>query len=100
MLPIGDANPSKRFPLVTVLFIVINVIVFVYQLTLPRLALNQFIRSAAIIPAQIVENPSLGSLWRIITSTFLHGGLMHIAGNMLYLWIFGDNVEETLSHVG
>ncbi len=100
MLPIGDANPSKRFPLVTVLFIAINVIVFVYQITLPRQALNQFIRSAAIIPAQVVENPGLDSLWSIITSTFLHGGLLHIAGNMLYLWIFGDNVEETLNHVG
>jgi membrane associated rhomboid family serine protease len=100
MLPIGDANPSRRFPVVTVLFIAINVLVFIYQLTLPRPALNQFIRSAAIIPAQIVENPGIGSLWRIITSTFLHGGLMHILGNMLYLWIFGDNVEESLSPVG
>jgi membrane associated rhomboid family serine protease len=48
----------------------------------------------------VVQNPGLTALQRIITSTFLHGGLLHIGSNMLYLWIFGDNVEEALSHVG
>jgi membrane associated rhomboid family serine protease len=100
MLPVGDVNPRERFPVVTVLFILINILVFIYQLTLPRPQLNQFIRSAAVVPAEVVQNPGLTSLQRIITSTFLHGGLLHIGSNMLYLWIFGDNVEDAMSHLG
>ncbi|MBC7235132.1 MAG: rhomboid family intramembrane serine protease [Chloroflexi bacterium] len=94
MIPIGDVNPRRHFPLVTVIFIAINTLVFIYQLTLSEADLQRFFLSAAIIPARVTQSPDLGALWSIITSMFLHGGTMHIIGNMLYLWIFGDNIEE------
>jgi len=98
MIPIGDVNPRRRFPTITVLLILTNVIVFLYQLSLSPDQLQRFVSSAAIIPARIVAQPDLRALSTIITSTFMHGGVAHIVGNMLYLWIFGDNIEEMLGH--
>jgi membrane associated rhomboid family serine protease len=100
MLPIGDINPRRRFPVMTVLLILINAAVFVYELTLSSEALDAFFYSAGVVPYLLTQQTSLHALGTLLTSQFLHGGFMHIAGNMLYLWIFGDNVEDQLGRVG
>jgi membrane associated rhomboid family serine protease len=102
MIPLRDKNPTQRFPLVTILLIVINISVFVYELTLgPNLEI--FIAQYGIIPFQISNvlhesTINLLVLLTLISSLFLHGGWLHLGGNMLYLWIFGDNVEDKLGH--
>ncbi|MDU8927245.1 rhomboid family intramembrane serine protease [Alisedimentitalea sp. MJ-SS2] len=99
MFPIRDHNPSGRTPYVTYALIVINVVVFLSYVGLfenPR-ALNAFFFDWAILPARITHGDGLETL---VTSMFLHGGWMHIAGNMLFLWIFGDNLEDEMGHLG
>ena len=93
MFPISDVIPSRTVPIVTVSLIVINSVVFLYQWMLPQDALKLFVASYALVPAYF-------SLSSVLTSMFLHGGWMHIIGNMLYLWIFGDNIEDQLGHGG
>ncbi len=93
MLPISDVIPSRTTPVMTVALIVVNVLIFVYQLMLPEPSLQLFVASYAVIPAWF--HPA-----SLITSQFLHGGVLHVGGNMLYLWIFGDNVEDCLGHAG
>lgn len=98
MLPIRDHNPSEKTPFVTYLLIAINIAVFAYQygvLTDVRDG-NLFLLEYAFWPM----NPMTGeSMTGILTHMFLHGGFMHLAGNMLFLWIFGDNMEEELGHL-
>ena len=91
MFPISDVIPSRTTPFVTVSLIAINAIVFLYQVTLSDLALELFVGTYALIPAWF-------SWPALFTSQFLHAGWMHAIGNMLYLWIFGDNVEDRLGH--
>jgi membrane associated rhomboid family serine protease len=91
MFPVSDVIPSRTVPVVTVGIIAVNVLVFFYQLSLPPVALEQFVASYAVVPAWFWW-PS------IFTSQFLHSGWMHILWNMVYLWIFGDNVEDRLGH--
>ncbi|MGH9410407.1 MAG: rhomboid family intramembrane serine protease [Vicinamibacterales bacterium] len=91
MFPISDVIPSRTTPVMTVSLIVVNVAVFVHQLLLPDAQLERFIAHYALIPAYF-------SLAAVVTSMFLHSGWLHIGGNMLYLWIFGDNVEDQLGH--
>ena len=93
MFPISDVIPSRTVPVVTVSLIVLNSLVFLYEWTLPQYGLQVFTAQYALIPASF-------SLSSVLTSMFLHGGWMHIIGNMLYLWIFGDNIEDQLGHVG
>jgi membrane associated rhomboid family serine protease len=93
MFPISDVIPSRTTPIVTVSLIVVNSIVFLYEWTLPQHALQAFTTQYALIPA-FFSVPSM------FTSMFLHAGWMHVIGNMLYLWIFGDNIEDQLGHVG
>jgi len=93
MIPIRDHNPSGKFPFVTYLLIGTNVLVFLYMFALPELALEGFINSYALIPAYLSSN-----LFPLLSSMFLHGGLGHIAGNMIFLNIFGDNLEDRLGH--
>jgi len=100
MLPIGDVNPRKRFPVMTIFLILLNVIVFVYELTLSDEALDAFFNSAGVVPYLLTQQTSMHALGTLLTSQFLHGGFMHLFGNMLYLWIFGDNVEDKLGRVG
>jgi membrane associated rhomboid family serine protease len=92
VFPLSDVIPSRTTPVVTVSLIAINVLVFLYQVTLPDLALELFVGTYALIPAWFTW-PAL------LTSQFLHAGWLHAIGNMLYLWIFGDNVEDRLGHV-
>jgi len=93
MFPVSDVIPSRTVPLVTVGLIVVNVLVFLYELFLPDVQLEQFVGTLAVVPAWFWW-PS------IFTSQFLHSGWMHILWNMIYLWIFGDNVEDRLGHAG
>ena len=98
MFPIRDHNPSGRTPYVTWGLILANVVIYVlYTTMLPGpAAVQDFFMSWAIIPAEV----STGSGWiTLLTSMFLHGGLMHLAGNMLFLWIFGDNLEDEMGHL-
>jgi len=92
MFPVSDVIPSRTVPFVTVGLIAANVLVFLYQLSLDSTGLRMFMASYAVIPAWFWW-PSL------LTSQFLHGGWMHIIWNMVYLWIFGDNVEDHLGHL-
>jgi len=96
MIPIRDHNPSGRFPFINYLLIGINILVFIYTLILPEQMLTAFIDKYAIIPALVVKGQHLFSL---ISSMFLHGGIGHILGNMLFLNIFGDNLEDRLGHL-
>lgn len=96
MIPIGDVNPRRHFPLATIAIIALNVAVFLYTLVLPEEARIQFSLTAGVIPHQVTHSFGLPVVGDLLTSMFLHGGWMHIISNMLYLWIFGDNVEDRL----
>ena len=91
MFPISDVIPSRTVPVVTAGLIAVNVVVFLYQQTLPEPLLHEFVATYALVPAWF-------NIPALFTSQFLHGGWIHIISNMLYLWIFGDNVEDRLGH--
>ena len=91
MIPLRDTIPSRSTPVVTILIIIANVFVFLYMLSLDPYTQNHFIRQYALVPARF-------NLSALITSLFLHGGWMHIIGNMWFLWVYGDNVEDILGH--
>jgi len=95
MIPLKDDNPHTSKPVVTLLLIAINVLVFIRQILQAEESLNQFVLTYGAVPALITQGQQLYS---IVTSMFLHGGFMHLAGNMLYLYIFGDNVEALCGH--
>ncbi|MBN1541822.1 rhomboid family intramembrane serine protease [candidate division KSB1 bacterium] len=91
MIPIKDDNPTQQFPFVTATLIAVNVIVFGHQLFLSGPEAQVFIERYGAVPALLIRGQHL---WSVLTSMFLHGGLLHLLGNMLYLWIFGDNIEQ------
>jgi membrane associated rhomboid family serine protease len=102
MIPLSDENPIRSVPFVTYLLIAINVVVFIYEVSLGNNT-DQFIASCAFIPAELATGRDLPPAncvqppyLTILTSMFMHGGFLHIAGNMLYLWIFGNNVEDAM----
>ncbi len=98
MLPLTDHNPRRTFPFVTILIIVANVLMFLWELSLGP-ALQRDIMEIAFIPRRFwIPGYTLANFETIFISMFLHGGFLHIAGNMLYLWIFGDNIEDRLGH--
>lgn len=100
MFPIRDHNPSERTPFVTWGLIAINVVVFLLyfpQLSGDEAQLVAFYDTWGLVPGAITEG---GTTTTILTSMFLHGGWMHLIGNMLFLWIFGDNLEDLMGHVG
>ena len=98
MIPIRDENPTHSVPIVTYVLIVVNIVVFIIQTMLGSYN-EQFIYQFALIPSDASSFNSLESLANIFSSMFMHAGLAHIGGNMLYLWIFGDNVEDRLGSV-
>jgi len=106
VIPIGDSPPRRSFPWVTILIIVVNVLVFVYELGMTDPQLETFVQSVGTVPVEIASGqdvpppaPIPGLPWiTLITAMFVHGGFLHIASNMLYLWVFGDNVEDNLGH--
>jgi len=96
MIPLRDHNPSGSTPFITYFLMAINILVFGYMFLLPENLLMGFIDQYAIIPSLIVKGQNLFSL---VSSMFLHGGIGHIIGNMLFLNIFGDNLEDKLGHI-
>lgn len=97
MIPIRDQIKTRRTPIINYLLIAANVLVFILQISAGQ---NQqaLISEFALIPRDFTDGISLGDIRDIFTSMFMHGGLLHLFGNMLYLWVFGDNVEDTMGH--
>jgi len=105
MIPLKDINPTRNFPFVNLMLISANVLVFLYQITLSPHAGEAFVLANAMVPARIPaflagHAPASAALFPLFSSMFLHGGLMHLLGNMLFLYIFGDNVEDAFGHIG
>lgn len=103
MIPLKDDLPTRTTPVVTIGLIAVNIVVFFYEISLGPSA-EEFIFAFGAIPANLVRGleggaPSIVAASSVLTSMFLHGGLMHVAGNMLYLWIFGNNIEDVMGHV-
>jgi membrane associated rhomboid family serine protease len=111
MIPIRDDVPARGVPLVNVGLIAVNALFFFFELTLSDRELPRFIRQVAVVPAAFFPNPRVATVGdlavsafnpaletRVFLSMFLHGGWAHILGNMLYLWVFGDNVEDRMGH--
>ena len=109
MFPIDDDNPTRITPYVTYVLIALNILIFIYELTFTEKGLTNFFYQWAVVPAQLtgaitgnslpiltVQPPEILTL---ITAQFLHAGFAHIGGNMLFLWIFGNNVEDQLGHI-
>lgn len=106
MVPIRDNNPISITPYVTYGLIAVNVLAFLYESSLPPQFLDGFLHLFAVVPRElsasftgIAVNQPVPEWLTLITSQFLHGGLLHLGGNMLFLWIFGNNVEEKLGYV-
>ncbi|HSQ21388.1 MAG TPA: rhomboid family intramembrane serine protease [Coriobacteriia bacterium] len=101
MIPIRDENPTRRLPWLTILLIGANIAVFVYELSLGPDALQAFWTRWAIVPARFLADPfSPAELATIVTAMFMHAGWVHLIGNMLYLWIFGNNIEDRFGPLG
>jgi len=103
LIPLKDTIPARSYPIVTVSLIVVNVIVFLFELSLGE-ELSEFFDLFGIVPATYFELKKSGApfvlvYYPFLTSMFLHGGWMHLIGNMLYLWVFGDNVEDRMGHL-
>jgi len=96
MLPIRDVNPSRSFPFVTVFLIILNSLIWFYQVSLKDVpgGFEGFIREFGLVPYEIFRSP-----YMLITHMFLHGGWLHIISNMWVLWIFGDNVEDVMGKI-
>jgi membrane associated rhomboid family serine protease len=100
MIPLKDTIPSRTFPVVNIALVVINCLVFLYELSLGP-GLSPFIDRYGIIPARFFNARMVSDMITPLFSfMFLHGGWLHIISNMLYLWIFGDNVEDRMGHIG
>jgi membrane associated rhomboid family serine protease len=104
MIPLKDDNPTSTFPFINIALILANVLVFLYQVTLPPHAAKAFLMANATVPMRIPEylEGYLGfklAFYPVFTSMFLHGGWMHLLGNMLFLYVFGDNVEDYFGHI-
>ena len=107
LIPIYDDNPTKTFPWVTISLIVANALIFFYMLSLDFRSeeLGRFVMTFGVVPQDIEATLGTGGLvggatLTLFTSMFLHAGWLHISGNMLYLWVFGNNIEDHLGHLG
>ncbi|MEQ1794495.1 MAG: rhomboid family intramembrane serine protease [Nitrospira sp.] len=106
MLPLRDDNPTERPPIVTIAIIATCILVFAYQFTLPDKPGEAFVFQYGAIPSAIFnhavlpnDTAAMPATLTLLTSMFLHGGWMHLLGNMLYLWIFGNNIEDAMGHL-
>ncbi len=111
MIPLKDSAPSRLFPAINILIIVANMLIFVFQQSLPSREAYHFILFFGTVPQEIstalhsflfsgFQPVFLPALFPLISANFLHGSWLHLLGNMLYLWVFGDNIESRLGHVG
>ncbi len=103
MIPLRDTNPRYTFPVVNYALITMNVLVFLFQISLGR-NFESFIYAFGLVPSRLTEQIQyydfgLRTFFPILSSMFMHGGWMHLIGNMLFLYIFGDNVEDRLGHL-
>ena len=94
MIPLKDENPTKNLPVFTLFFLTLNIGVFIYGANLP-VHPSALYENYALIPYQLIHSP-VNAYPTIYTSMFMHAGSMHLGGNMLYLWIFGNNIEDVL----
>ncbi len=106
MVPLRDQNPTKITPYVTYVLIGLNIAIFLYEVNLSPPQLEVFFKLYAVVPSEltasfrgITVNQPVPEWLTLITAQFLHGGILHLGGNMLYLWVFGDNIEEALGRV-
>ena len=106
MIPIRDSMPSRTVPVVTRVIILINALVFFYELALPEKSMENLFFMFGIVPARFTDSAwantagfPVGGWWVFLTYQFLHGGWLHILGNMWMLWIFGRNVEDAMGHL-
>ena len=105
MVPLNDDNPTRITPYITYIFITVNVLVFIHEMSLNDSQLNSFFHLYAVVPEELTAsfngvsvNQPVPEWLTLISSQFLHGGFMHVAGNMLFLWVFGNNIEDRLGH--
>jgi membrane associated rhomboid family serine protease len=103
LIPLRDKNPTHRIPFVNVSIILANVAVFIYELSLGERELERFFLQFGVVPQYVTTalysfDVGLATILPLFSSMFLHGGWLHLGGNMLYLWVFGDNVEDKLGH--
>src|SRR5437762_298747 len=105
MIPIRADNPRRSWAVANGLLILLNIIVFAYQFSLPERASLALVTNFGVVPARaehILTRPGAGvplAAASLITSMFLHGGILHLLGNMLFLWVFGSGVEDRLGHL-
>jgi membrane associated rhomboid family serine protease len=106
VVPLSDDNPTRLTPYVTYVLIGVNIAVFIHEITLNPQQLNDFFHVWAVVPRELTASfngiPSgdpVPEPLTLVTSQFLHGSFLHIAGNMLFLWIFGNNIEDKLGHI-
>src|SRR4030067_2139516 len=101
MIPFKDDNPTTIFPIVTIGLIAVNTIIFILQIFYPS-DTRQIVFAYGAIPNYLLTFKTVQPIHpalTVLTSMFMHGGLFHLAGNMLYLWIFGNNIEDRLGHL-
>lgn len=101
MIPLRDNVPSRRYPIVTIVLIALNFLAFLYEVSLTEPQQVRLFYACGMVPIRLLHPevvPGLPFFLTLFTSLFLHGGLLHLLGNMLFLWIFGDNVEDRLGH--
>lgn len=103
MIPLRDSTKSPIFPIVNVTIIVLNIIIYFLEFSMEPYMLNQVYYAFGVIPAEVLNAiytgaPFTPQLLSFVTAIFIHGGWLHVIGNMLFLWVFGDNVEGRLGH--
>jgi membrane associated rhomboid family serine protease len=106
VFPISDNNPTRTTAYVTYALIGINIFVFIHEMLLSESGLKEFFQLYAVVPRELTAslngipvNQPVPEPLTLVTSQFLHGGFLHILGNMLFLWIFGNNIEDQLGHI-
>lgn len=99
MIPLRDENPTRSFPIVTLVLITINILVFVYELSLGPQLLREKIYLYAAVPYSLLHPQNPRIVLTLFSSLFFHASILHVAGNMLYLWVFGNNIEDRLGKI-